>query len=137
MTEEIKAKLEKLQKMKSDTNPKIIEINEKRVEEIAEINKRYDHLVEDISIEVDDFENSIIGELIDLFIEVIMKEFDAKRSTSEYCLSETFRLFRDNMDEIDLFPEELIYQMDMVIAGQPIDNLAYNIDKFEKKYRPK
>lgn len=137
MTEEIKAKLAKLEKMKSDTSPRILELNEKRGEEIVEINKKYDHLLEDVSIEVDNFEKRIIGELIDLFIDTIMKEFDAKRSTSEYSLTERFKIFRDNMAQIDLFPKELIDKMDNVIAGEPIDNLAYDIDKFEKSYRSK
>jgi len=137
MTEEIKAKLAKLKKMKSDTNPKILELNEKRAEEIAEVNKKYDHLVEDVSIEVGNFEKRITGELIDLFINMTMKEFDAKRSTSEYTLTEKFRIFRDNMAELDLFPKELIDKMDKVIAGEPIDNLAYDIDKIEKRYKSK
>ena len=135
MIEQIKAKLAKLEKMKSDTSPKILEINEKRAEEIAEINKKYDHLVEDVSIEVEIFEKHIIGELIDLFIDIIMKEFDAKRSTSDYMLTERFRNFRDRMDEIELFPKELIQKMDKVIDGEPIDNLAYDVDKIEKKYK--
>lgn len=137
MTEEIKAKLAKLKKMKSDTNPKILEINEKRAEEIANVNKKYDHLVEDVSTEVINFEKRIVEELIDLFIEIIMKEFDAKRSTSEYTLTVSFKNFRENMVEIDLFPKELTDKMDDVIAGGPIDNLAYDIDKIEKKYKSK
>ena len=137
MTEEIKAKLAKLKNLKTDTSPKILEINEKRAEEIAEINKKYDHLVEDVSIEVGNFEKRITGELIDLFIDTIMKEFDSKRSTSEYMLTERFKNFRDSMVEIDLFPKELIEKMDKVIAGEPIDNLAYDIDKIEKQYKSK
>ena len=137
MTEEIKAKLAKLKNMKSDTSPRILEINEKREEEIAEVNKKYDHLVEDVSIEVDNFEKRILGELVDLFIDTIMKEFDAKRSTSEYMLTEHFRNFRDNMAELDLFPKELIEKMDKVIDGEPIDSLAYDIDKIEKQYKSK
>ena len=135
MTEEIKAKLEKLKNIKSDASPKILEINEKRAEEIAEINKKYDHLVEDVSIKIDNFEKLIIGELIDLFIDVIMKEFDAKRSTSDYMLTNDFRDFRDKMDEIELFPKDLIDKMDKVIAGGPIDNLAYDVEKIEKQYK--
>ena len=135
MIEDIKAKLAKLELMKSDASPRILEINEKRAEVIAEINKKYDHLVEDISIEVKDFENRLIGELIDSFIKVIMEEFDAKRSTSEYTLTDRFKNFKDDMAEINLFPPELIERMDKVINGDPIENLAYDIEKFESKYK--
>ena len=135
MIEDIKAKLAKLELMKSDASPRILEINEKRAEVIAEINKKYDHLVEDISIEVKDFENRLIGELIDSFIKVIMEEFDAKRSTSEYTLTDRFKNFKDDMAEINLFPPELIERMDKVINGEPIENLAYDIEKFESKYK--
>ena len=135
MIEDIKAKLAKLELMKSDASPRILEINEKRAGEIAEINKKYDHLVEDISIEVKDFEKRIIGELIDSFIKIIMEEFDAKRSTSEYTLTDIFKNFREDMAEINLFPPELIERMDKVINGDPIENLAYDIEKFESKYK--
>ena len=135
MIEDFKAKLAKLELMKSDASPKILELNEKRAEAIAEINKKYDHLVEDISIEVKDFENRIIGDLIDSFIKIIMEEFDAKRSTSEYVLTDRFKNFREVMEEINLFPPELIARMDKVINGDPIENLAYDIEKIETKYK--
>ena len=135
MIEDIKAKLAKLELMKSDASPRILELNEKRAEAIAEINKKYDHLVEDISIEVKDFENRIIGGLIDSFIKIIMQEFDAKRSTSEYTLTDRFKNFREVMEEINLFPPELIERMDKVINGDPIENLAYDIEKIETKYK--
>ena len=135
MIEDIKAKLAKLELMKSDASPRILELNEKRAEAIAEINKKYDHLVEDISIEVKDFENRIIGSLIDLFIKIIMEEFDAKRSTSEYTLTDRFKNFREDMAEVNLFPPELIERMDKVINGDPIENLAYDIEKIEAKYK--
>ena len=135
MIEDIKAKLAKLELMKSDASPRILELNEKRAEAIAEINKKYDHLVEDISIEVKDFENRIIGSLIDSFIKIIMEEFDAKRSTSEYTLTDRFKNFRENMAEVNLFPPELIERMDKVINGDPIENLAYDIEKIEAKYK--
>jgi len=135
MIEDIKAKLAKLELMKSDASPRILELNEKRAEAIAEINKKYDHLVEDISIEVKDFENRIIGGLIDSFIKIIMQEFDAKRSTSEYTLTDRFKNFREDMAEVNLFPPELIERMDKVINGDPIENLAYDIEKIEAKYK--
>ena len=135
MIEDIKAKLARLELMKSDASPKIIELNEKRAEEIANVNKKYDHLVEDISIEVKDFENRIMGDLINLFTKMIMEEFDAKRSTSEYTLTDGFKNFRDEMGKINLFPPELIERMDKVINGDPIENLAYDIEKFEAKYK--
>ena len=131
----IKAKLKELEIRKSDASPRIRELEEKRAEEVAEVNKKYDHMIDDVSIEVNDFKRSIMNELIDSFVKIIMDEFDAKRSTSEYILTDQFRTFRQEMSEISIFPKELIERMDKVIEGDPIENIAYDIEKIEGKYK--
>ena len=135
MIQSIKAKLEDLEIRKSNASPRIKEIEEKRVEELAEVNKKYDHMIDDVSTEVNEFERSIMKELIDSFVKVIMDEFDSKRSTSEYILTDQFRTFREEMSEIPIFPNELIERMDKVIEGDPIENVAYDIEKIESKYK--
>ena len=135
MIQSIKEKLKELEVRKSDASPRIKEIEEKRAEELAEVNKKYDHMVDDVSTEVNEFERSIMKELIDAFVQVIMDEFDAKRSTSEYILTSKFRDFREDMSDISLFPKELIERMDKVIDGDPIENVAYDIEKIESKYK--
>ena len=135
MIENLKSKLKELEIKKANIRPKIEEIEEKRAEELQEINKKYDHIVNDVNIEVEHFEQKIKNEMIDLFVKVIMDEFDAKRSTSDYEVTEKFKEFRDSMTEIDIFPSELIERLDKVINGDPIENIAYDIEKVEKKYK--
>ena len=74
-------------------------------------------------------------DLIDLFSKIIMDEFDEKRSTSEYSLTENFKEFRDKISEIEFFPKELVERLDKVIEGDPIENIAYNLEKIKKKYK--
>jgi hypothetical protein len=135
MIENLKSKLKELEIKKANIRPKIEEIEEKRAEELQEINKKYDHIVNDVNIEVEHFEQKIKNEMIDLFVKVIMDEFDAKRSTSDYEVTENFKQFRDSMTEIDIFPSELIERLDKVIKGDPIENVAYDIEKIESKYK--
>ena len=135
MTQSIKEKLKQLEIRKSDASPRIRELEEKRAEEVAEVNKKYDHMIDDVSIEVNEFEKSIMNDLIDSFVKIIMNEFDAKRSTSEYIITDQFRTFKEEMSEISIFPKELIERMEKVIKGDPIENIAYDIEKIEGKYK--
>jgi len=135
MIQSIKAKLKELEIRRSDASPRIMELEEKREEELAEVNKKFDHMIDDVSTEVNEFERSIMKELIDAFVKVIMDEFDAKRSTSEYMLTDQFRNFREEMSEVPIFPRDLIERMDKVIEGDPIENVAYDIEKIESKYK--
>ena len=134
MIEQIKSKLDELETKKSALSPAIKEIEKKRNEELAEVNKKYDHLVQDASIEVEDFEIKIMNEMIGLFVKTVMEEFDAKRSTSDYILTENFRVFRDEISKIEEFPQELVERLDKVINGDPIEKIAYDIEKIEAKY---
>ena len=135
MIQSIKEKLKILEIRKSDASPRIKEIEEKRAEELADVNKKYDHMIDDVSTEVTEFERSIMNDLIDSFLKIIMDEFDAKRSTSEYIITDQFRTFREEMSDISIFPKELIERMDKVIEGDPIENVAYDIEKIEGKYK--
>ena len=135
MIEQLKAKLKELDAKKQELQPKINKIEEKRAEEMQEINKKYDHIIQDANIEVIEFEQKIMNDLIDLFSKVIMDEFDEKRSTSEYSLSENFKEFKDKISEIEFFPKELVEKLDKVINGGPIENVAYELDKIETEYK--
>ncbi|TFG16508.1 MAG: hypothetical protein EU531_06285 [Promethearchaeota archaeon] len=135
MISQITSKLEELEAKKSALSPRIEEIEEKRNEELAEVNKKYDHLVEDASIEVENFENKIMNEMIDLFVKVVMEEFDAKRSTSDYVLTDKFKDFREEITKIKIFPQELVERLDKVIEGDPVEKIAYDIEKIESKYK--
>jgi len=135
MIENLKSKLKELEIKKANIRPKIEEIEEKRAEELQEINKKYDHIINDVNNEVEHFERKIKNEIVDLFVKIIMDEFDAKRSTSDYEVTENFKQFRDSMTEIDIFPSELIERLDKVIKGDPIENVAYDIEKIESKYK--
>lgn len=135
MIEELKSKLKELELKKRELQPKIDEIEAKRAEELQEVNKKYDHMVSDVNIEVQDFKNKIMNEIIDLFSKVVMDEFDAKRSTSDYMVTDKFKDFRESVLELELFPKELIERLDKVIDGDPIENVAYDLEKIEAKYK--
>ncbi|MFX0177260.1 MAG: hypothetical protein ACFE85_13660 [Candidatus Hodarchaeota archaeon] len=135
MIEQIKSKLEELEFKKKQMKPKIDEIEGKRAEEIATVNKKYDHMVYDVNIEVETYETKIINELIELFIRVVMDEFDAKRTISDYVTTEKFIEFREHISGIEIFPKELITRLDKIIDGEPIESLAYDIEKIEKEYK--
>ena len=135
MIEELKSKLKELELKKSELQPKIDEIESKRAEELQEVNKKFDHMVADVNIEVQDFKNKIMNEIIDLFSKVVMDEFDAKRSTSDYMVTDKFKDFRESVLELELFPKELIERLDKVIDGDPIENIAYDLEKIEAKYK--
>ncbi len=135
MIEELKSKLKELELKKSELQPKIDEIEAKRAEELQEVNKKYDHMVSDGNIEVQDFKNKIMNQIIDLFLKVVMDEFDAKRSTSDYMVTDKLKDFRESVLELELFPKDLIERLDKVIDGDPIENVAYDLEKIEAKYK--
>ena len=135
MIEELKSKLKELELNKSELQPKIDEIETKRAEELQEVNKKYDHMVSDVNIEVQDLKNKIMNDIIDLFSKVVMDEFDAKRSTSDYMVTDNFKDFRESVLELEMFPKELIERLDKVIDGDPIENIAYDLEKIEAKYK--
>jgi len=135
MIEQLKSKLKELEIKKQELQPKIDKIEEKKAEEIQELNNKYDHLFQDANIEVEDFEQKIMNDIIDLFSKVVMDEFDTKRSTSEYMVTENFKEFREKVSEIGLFPRDLIERLDKVIEGGLIENIAYDLEKIETEYK--
>jgi len=135
MINNLKSKLKELDSKKAAVKPRIEDIESKRAEELQEINKKYDHMVQDVNIEVEHFEQKILNEMVDAFVKVVMEEFDAKRSISDYMVTDKFKDFRDSAEEIVMFPNELIERLDKVIDGAPIENLAYDIGKIEKKFK--
>ena len=135
MIEQLKSKLKELEIKKQELQPKIDKIEEEKAEEIQELNKRYDHLFQDANFEVADFEQKIMNDIIDLFSKVVMDEFDTKRSTSEYMVTENFKEFREKVSEIELFPRDLIKRLDEVIDGGLIENIAYDLEKIENEYK--
>jgi len=135
MIEQLKSKLKELEIKKQELQPKVDKIEEKKAEEIQELNKKYDHLIQDVNTEVMDFEQKIMNDIIDLFSKVVMDEFDTKRSTSEYMVTENFKEFREKASEIELFPRILIERLDEVIDGGLIENIAYDLEKIEAEYK--
>ena len=135
MIEQVKSKLKELETKKQELQPKIDKIEEKKAGEIQELNKKYDHLIQDVNVEVIEFEQKIMNDLIDLFSKVIMDEFEQKRSTSEYSLTDNFKAFRDSVSDIEFFPKELVERLDKVISGDLIENVAYDLEKVKTKYK--
>jgi len=135
MTKQLEAKLKELEIKKLELQPKIDEIEAKKAEEIQELNRKYDHVFLDAKTEVDDFEKKIMNEIMDLFSKAVMDEFDVKRSTSEYTVTENFKDFRNGVSKIELFPKDLVERLDKVIDGEPIENVAYDLEKLETEYK--
>ncbi|TES95956.1 MAG: hypothetical protein E3J90_08925 [Promethearchaeota archaeon] len=137
MTEQLESKLKELEIKKQELQPKIDGIQAQKAEEIQELNRKYDHMILDANSEVIEYENKIMNEIIDLFSKAVMDEFDAKRSTSEYMVTEDFKDFRNGVSKIELFPRDLIDRLDKVIEGGLIENVAYDIGKIEARYKRK
>ena len=135
MIEQLKLKIQELETKKQELQPKIDKIEANKAEEIQKLNKKYDHLIQDAKIEVSEFEEKIMNDLIDLFSKVIMDEFEAKRSTSEYSLTDNFKEFRDKISEIEFFPKALVERLDKVIDGGLVENVAYDLQKIESEYK--
>ena len=64
-----------------------------------------------------------------------MKEFDAKRSTGEYTVTDEFKEYKDSIAQFKKFPRELIDRLHKVINGDPIENIAYDLEKIRTKYK--
>jgi hypothetical protein len=132
---EIKLKLEELERKKHNLKPKIDKIEEKRQETLAEVNKKYDHMIDDVKQEVIQLESQIMNHMIVIFEKLVMNEFDAKRSTSDYIVTEDFKEFRDEVLKIEMFPKELVDRLDKVIEGDPIENIAYDLEKIKNQFK--
>ncbi|MFX1600046.1 MAG: hypothetical protein ACFFB6_05565 [Promethearchaeota archaeon] len=134
MSDQLKSKLKELEMNKKEQIPKIDEINSKREEEIQKINTKYDHMIYDINYTSQQLENEFFNDLIQSFVIIVSREFDRKRSSDIYDVSNEFKDYKESVAEFDMFPEELIYRMQKVINGNPIEDIIYDLDKIQNKY---
>ncbi|UCD00948.1 MAG: hypothetical protein JSV23_08690 [Promethearchaeota archaeon] len=134
MSDPLKAKLEELDKKKKEFQPKIDEINAKREEEIQNVNKKYDHMIYDINYTAQKLEDEFYNDLIKSFVEIVRREFDIKRGSDIYEVSNEFKDYRKYIAQFDIFPKELIDRMHKVIHGDPIENIMYELENIQKSY---
>ena len=134
MSDKLNSKLKELESKKKELQPKIDEINLKREEEIQDVNKKYDHMVYDVNYTAQQLEDEFYNDLIKSFIEIATREFDIKRSSDIYEVSNEFKDYQKSISQFDMFPEELINKMHRVINGDPIENIMYELDEIQKKY---
>ena len=134
MSDHLKSKLKELDGKKKKLQPKIDEINSKREEEIQKINTKYDHMIYDINYTSQQLENEFYNDLIKSFVIIISREFDRKRSSDIYEVSNEFKDYKESIADFDMFPKELIHRMQKIINGDPIEDIIYDLDKIQKKY---
>jgi len=135
MSDKLNSKLKELEIKKKGLQPKLDEINLKREEEIQDVNKKYDHMIYDVNYTAQQLEDEFYNDLIKSFIEIVMREFDIKRSSDIYEISNEFKDYQEIISQFNMFPEELIIMMHRVINGDPIENIMYELDDIQKKYR--
>ncbi|UCC19382.1 MAG: hypothetical protein JSV62_14955 [Promethearchaeota archaeon] len=134
MSDPLKSKLKELEIKKKELQPKIDDVNQKREEEIQNVNKKYDHMIYDINYTAQQLEDEFYNDLIKSFVEIVTREFDRKRSSDIYEVSKEFMDYKESIGEFDMFPEELINRMHKVINGDPIEDIMYDLDKIQQKY---
>lgn len=135
MIQEIKQNLQKLKERQEQLDPRIKKIKRKRDEEIEEIKKKYKKKIAQVTSELDSLKKEISNNLINSFEKMVMQEFEAKRSTSEYSLSEDFEAYRNFVAGVDMFPGNLVLELDKVISGEnTVEDVAYNLEDIKKEY---
>jgi DNA repair exonuclease SbcCD ATPase subunit len=135
MIENIKQDLEKLKEKQEQLTPKIKKLKKERDKEIEKIRQKYQKRIDRVTSELDGFKQEISNNLIKSFEEIVMQEFEAKRSTSEYSLTKDFKTYRDFVAGVDMFPGDLVLQLDKVISGEnTIEDVAYNLEDIKKEY---
>lgn len=135
MIEELKSKLDALHSKKTSIKPKIDELLVKKEEELQDIENRYEQMISELNSEVEVFEKEIYNDLIQSFIEAVMKEFDAKRSMSEYNVTNEIKQYENFIQSVEFFPKDLIERLRKITdASEPIENLAYDVDKIKEKF---
>ncbi|MFO7796735.1 MAG: hypothetical protein ACQERB_03875 [Promethearchaeati archaeon] len=135
MFEEIFNKIEELKNLEKDIEPKIDELNNQRDNELQKINQKYEEKISHVSNEVETYRKNLMKLIYDSFENAVMNEFDAKRSTSEYSITPQIREYKEAMKKVEFFPEKLIEKLEKVIAQEePIENLAYDLEKIESQY---
>lgn len=134
MIEQLKSKLKELADRKKKLQPKLDEISTKREEEIQVVNTKYDHLLYDLNYNVQKIVDEFYNDLIKSFVEIVSREFDAKRSQEIYEVTKEFKTYRKLIPEFEMFPKELIQKLHDVINGHPIEEIVYELEEIEKKY---
>lgn len=134
MIDQLKSKMEELELKKQEIKPKIDKLNAEREEELLSVNNKYDKSITEINSEVNKFENDVNNDLIDSFINSVMDEFDNKRNISDYVITDKIKKYRDFIKTVEMFPKELVDRLDKLIDGDPIENIAYDIENIKNKY---
>ena len=135
MVEELKLKLKELEEKKNELRPKLDEINANREAEIQNINKKYDHMLYDLNYTLKNIEDEFFNDLITSFVQIVSREFDAKRSQGIYEITPDFITYRELIAEFDMFPKELIQKLHDVINGHPIEEIVYELEDIQNKYK--
>lgn len=134
MIDKLKSELEDLQTRIQEVKPKIDELNAQREDEIGKINEKYDKLIDEVNSEVNKFREKVNNDLIESFIKTVMNEFDLKRSTSEYTLSDDIKEYKEYIATVDMFPDKLVQRLEKLIGGDPIENIAYDLEKIQEQF---
>lgn len=135
MIDQLKQKLQELEIKKSEIQPKVEELEEKKKEEIEAVNQKYFHLIQEITMDVERFENEINNGFINSYVDIVMEEIDTKRSTDEYTVTDRIKQYREEISTVEIFPKKLIEKLDRVISeDDQIEEIAYYIDDIKKEY---
>ncbi len=134
MIEQLKSKLKELADRKKELQPKLDEIEAKREKEIQVVNTKYDHMLYDLNYNVQKILDEFYNDLIKSFVEIVSREFNAKRSQEIYEVTKEFKTYRKLIPEFEMFPKELIQKLHDVINGHPIEEIVYELEEIEKKY---
>ncbi|KKL06653.1 hypothetical protein LCGC14_2593880 [marine sediment metagenome] len=134
MIDKLKSKLKELVSRKKELQPKIDEVNSKREIELQNVNKKFDHMVYDVNYNIQKIEDEFYNDLIRSFVEIVTREFDIKRSTDIYEITDNFKTYRKLIADFDMFPKELIQKLHTVINGEPIEEIVYELDDIQNKY---
>jgi len=135
MIDQLKKKLDMLEAKKSEIKPRVEELKEKKEREREAIDEKYHHLIAEVTLNVDRFENEVFNDFINSYLDAVMEEFDAKRSITDYVVTERIKQYREEIATIEMFPKELIGKLDRVISGvDQIENIVYYVDDIKNKY---
>jgi len=134
MIEQLKSKLKELADRKKELQPKLDEIEAKREKEIQVVNTKYDHMLYDLNYNVQQILDEFYNDLIKSFVEIVSREFDAKRSNEIYEITNEFKTYTELISDFDMFPPELIQKLKNVINGHPIEEIVYELENIEKKF---
>ena len=134
MNDQLKEKIRQLKEKKRSIQPDINKLNSQKGKEIQVINIKYDDLISQLDTDSFKLEQEVFKDLIESYSKVIMDEFDAKRSVSEYNVTNNIKDYKNYMAGIDMYPKELIEKLNRIINGEKIENFVFELDDIKKKY---